>query len=187
MIRRTWNAATTRQHALISETQRSLMKRSKSTASANRRPSYQRRLINAGDLRSWAAVRDFLIEVFPGCEKEPTGGREVVRVAGKVLAYLAVSERSRPGGEPGNEEFVIVRIDPDRREHLLELNPEAFFVTPHYRRYPGVIVRLSTVDQKQLRDLLVDAWRLVAPKRLVRDWDAELLLAATEKTDLKIQ
>jgi hypothetical protein len=43
------------------------------------------------------------------------------------------------------------------------------------------------VDQKQLGDLLVDAWRLVAPKRLVRDWDAALLLAAAEKTDLKIQ
>ncbi len=74
---------------------------------------------------------------------------------------------------PGNEEFVIVRIDLDRREHLLELNPEVFFVTPHYKSYSGVIVRLSTVDQKQLRNLLVDAWRHVAPKRLVRDWDAE--------------
>jgi hypothetical protein len=170
------------------------MKRNKSATSTDRRRSGKRRLIDAGGLRSWTAVRDFLIENFPGCEKEPAGAREVVRVAGKVLAYLAVNERSRPSGEPGNEEFVIVRIDLDRREHLLELNPEAFFVTPHYKSYPGVIVRLSTVDQKQLRELLVDAWRLVAPKRLVRQWDAELLsainsalLPATEKTDLKIQ
>jgi hypothetical protein len=170
------------------------MKRNKSATSTNRLRSGKRRLIDAGGLRSWTAVRDFLSENFPGCEKEPAGAREVVRVAGKVLAYLAVNERSRPNGEPGNEEFVIVRIDLDRREHLLELNPEAFFVTPHYKSYPGVIVRLSTVDQKQLRDLLVDAWRLVAPKRLVREWDAELLsasnstlLPATEETDLKIQ
>jgi hypothetical protein len=45
----------------------------------------------------------------------------------------------------------MVRMDLDRREHLLDLNPEAFFVTPHYKSYPGVIVRLSTVDQKQLK------------------------------------
>jgi hypothetical protein len=151
----------------------SLMRRTKSTTSTNRRRSGKRLLIDAGGLRSWTAARDFLIEIFPACEKEPAGGREVVRVAGKLLAYLAINERSRPSGVPGNEEFVIVRVDLDRREHLLELNPEAFFVTPHYKSYPGVIVRLSTVDQKQLRDLLVYAWRLVAPKRLVRDWDAE--------------
>jgi hypothetical protein len=105
--------------------------------------------------------------------KEAPGGRKVVRVAGKALAYLASNERSRPSGVPDNEEFVIVRIDLDRREHLLESNPEAFFVTPHYKNYPGLIVRLSTVNPEQLRDLLVDAWRLVAPKRLVRDWEAK--------------
>jgi hypothetical protein len=98
----------------------------------------------------------------------------VVRVAGKVLAYLANNDRSRPSGVPDNEEFVIIRINFDHREQLLELNPEAFFVTPHYKTYPGVIVRLSTVDQRQLRELLVEAWQLVAPKRLVRDLDAKL-------------
>jgi hypothetical protein len=154
------------------------MRRTKSTTSANQGRSGKLRLIDASDLRLWTDVRDFLVEVLPGCEKEPAGGREVVRVAGKVLAYLAINERSRPSGVAGNEEFVIVRIDPDRRERLLEVNPEAFFLTPHYQNYPGVIVRLSTVDQKQLRDLLVDAWRLVAPKRLVFDWDAKARLHA---------
>jgi hypothetical protein len=133
----------------------------------------RRRSIDAGCLRSWTGVCDFLEAVFPDCQKDPPGGREVVRVAGKVLAYLACNQRSRPGGVPANEEFVIVRIDFATRERLLESNPEAFFVTPHYQGYPGVIVRLSAVDQEHLRDLLADAWRLVAPKRLVRDWYAK--------------
>lgn len=145
------------------------MRRTEPATSMTQRQSSRRKLVDGGCLRSWTAVCDFL-ETFPGCEKETAGDREVVRVAGKVLAYLAANERSRPSGLPANEEFVIVRIDFDRRERLLELNPEAFFVTPHYRNYPGVIVRLSTVDQNELKDLLVDAWRLVAPKRLVRDW-----------------
>ena len=124
-------------------------------------------------LRSWAAICDFLEQTLPGCKKDPPGGREVFRVAGKVLAYLAINERSRPTGVPDNEEFVIVRIDLVRREQLVEANPDAFFVTPHYRTYPGVIVRLSIVNQQQLRTLLMDAWRLVAPRRLVREWDAK--------------
>lgn len=43
-------------------------------------------------------------------------------------------------------------------------------VTPHYRDYPGVVVRLATPPD-QLRELLVEASRLVAPKRLVRRFD----------------
>ena len=151
------------------------MRRTKSAISTTQGRSH------ANGLRSWTAVCDFLVESFPGCEKEPAGGREVVRVGGKVLAYLAINERSRPSGVPENEEFVIVRIDLDRRKHLLEVSPETFFVTPHYKNYPGVIVRLSTVDQKELRGLLVDAWRLVAPKRLVRDFDTKALCEVRER------
>ena len=131
------------------------------------------KLLETARLVSWPAVCDFLEGVLPGFQKDPPSGREVVRVAGKVLAYLAINERSRPAGLPANEEFVIIRIDMRKRDHLIESNPEAFFVTPHNRTYPGVIVRLSTVDQKQCRDLLVAGWRLVAPRRLVREWDRE--------------
>jgi hypothetical protein len=127
-----------------------------------------------GSLRTWAAVGEFLLEQFPGCHKDGAG-REVVRVAGKILAYLAANERSRPSSAPGNEEFVIIRIAYENRERLLESNPETFFVTPHYKTYPGVIVRLATIEPVQLRELLMNAWRLVAPKRLVRDWDARAM------------
>jgi hypothetical protein len=149
------------------------MSRTAPAADTSKQRNAKSRLIYSGRLRSWTAVCDFLVENFPGCQKDPAGGREVVRVVGKVLAYRSGNERSRPAGVPQNEEFAIVRIDLEQRDRLLGSNPEAFFVTPHYRTYPGVIVRLSTVDEAQLRDLLVSAWRLVAPKRLVRDWDAK--------------
>jgi hypothetical protein len=125
----------------------------------------------APHLRTWEAIADYLCATFPGCELGTGVGAGVVRVGGKPLAYLAANERSRPAGYPANEEFVIVRIDFTRREQLLESDPESFFVTPHYQGYPGVIVRISTVDQKQLRPLLENSWRLVAPKRLARERD----------------
>jgi hypothetical protein len=49
----------------------------------------------------------------------------------------------------------------------------AGFVTPRYQTYPGVIVRLATVQPDHLRNLLTEAWRLVAPKRLVRELDQQ--------------
>src|SRR5437868_656941 len=96
--------------------QGSLMRGTESTNGTNTRRRGKLRRIDDGCLLSWTAVRDFLEQIFPGCEKEATGGREVIRVGGKVFAYLASNERSRPSGAPENEEFVIVRIDFDRRE-----------------------------------------------------------------------
>ena len=61
---------------------------------------------------------------------------------------------------------LAVRIDFDTREALLQANPRAFFITDHYRGYPAICVRLSTVRRQELKELLELSWRCVAPKRL---------------------
>jgi len=94
-----------------------------------------------------------------------------VRVRGRLVAYLPDNSRSRPAHAADHEEFLVVRTDFGERAALLEEHPETFFVTPHYETYPGVLVRLATVRPDQLRELLTEAWRLVAPKRLVRELD----------------
>jgi hypothetical protein len=58
------------------------------------------------------------------------------------------------------------------REALLQGQPEAFFTTPHYDGYPYVLVRLARVDRQELAELLEEAWRIRAPKRLVAARDA---------------
>jgi len=118
---------------------------------------------------TWETVEAILAEL-PGTEPDPAGV-ERVRVRGRPVAYLAGNDRSRPPGAAAGEEFVVVRCTYQEREALLAQDPRTFHVTPHYRTYPGVIVRLATVNPDQLRELLVDAWRLVAPKRLVREHD----------------
>jgi hypothetical protein len=61
---------------------------------------------------------------------------------------------------------LAVRIDFDTREALLQARPEAFFITDHYRGYPAVCVRLATVRRPELKVLLGESWRHVAPRRL---------------------
>ena len=46
-----------------------------------------------------------------------------------------------------------------------------FFSTPHYDGYPYVLVRLDKVGPRQLAELLEDAWRIRAPKRVVAEYD----------------
>jgi hypothetical protein len=64
-------------------------------------------------------------------------------------------------------------IDLGEREALLQGQPGAFFSTPHYDGYPYVLVRLEAVDPEELAELIEDAWRIRAPKRLVKAYDAE--------------
>lgn len=61
---------------------------------------------------------------------------------------------------------LAIRIDFDTREALMRGNPDAFFITDHYRGYPAMCVRLAAVRRGELQALLEQSWRQVAPKRL---------------------
>ena len=84
-------------------------------------------------------------------------GTPAFHVRGKLLARLC---------EDG--ETLAIKIEPAEREFRILANPDAFFVTDHYVGYPMMLVRLSVVQADDLRLLLEQAWRMVAPKRLVQ-------------------
>jgi hypothetical protein len=70
-----------------------------------------------------------------------------------------------------NKTVLAVRVERDEKEILLASDPEKFFTEPHYNGFPAVLVRLKAVGVKELRELLTDAWRCVAPRGLIRDFD----------------
>jgi hypothetical protein len=123
-----------------------------------------------GRVATWETVWKVL-QALPGTEQGRLHDNPAVRVHGKLVAYLPNNPRSRPADAPDHEEFLVIRCALAERAALLAEAPETFFVTPHYQTYPGVIVRLATVPPDQLRELLTEAWRLVAPKRLIRELD----------------
>jgi hypothetical protein len=69
----------------------------------------------------------------------------------------------------------VVRVDPMDREILLQADPDAFFLTEHYVGYPWILVRLARVPKRVLVELLEQAWRRVAPKRLVAEGGSPML------------
>ncbi len=55
----------------------------------------------------------------------------------------------------------------------MQADPETFSVTDHYRGYPMILVRLSTVRPNDLWEVLEHAWRTITPKCLVAAYDSK--------------
>lgn len=103
---------------------------------------------------TWEEVRE-LATALPEVEEGTAYRKEAFRVGGKVFAARSP-----------HEDAFAVRVGFEEREFLLRANPDAFYVTPHYDRYPWVLVRLERVDRVELREVLEEAWLFRAPKRL---------------------
>jgi len=52
------------------------------------------------------------------------------------------------------------------------MDPATFHFTDHYRDHPIVLARIAAVDPVWLKAALERRWRKVAPKRLVKVYDA---------------
>jgi hypothetical protein len=60
----------------------------------------------------------------------------------------------------------------EEKQALIAADPGKFFTEPHYNGYPAVLVRLAAIESDELAELLTDAWRCAAPRRLVAEFDA---------------
>jgi hypothetical protein len=68
--------------------------------------------------------------------------------------------------------FAVRVSGEEEKAVLIAADPEKFFTEPHYNGYPAVLVRLEAIDEDELTELLTDAWRLSAPRRLLAELDA---------------
>lgn len=100
-----------------------------------------------------------------------------------LLALPGVTEGASHGNTPAfyvQKKFLarlwetgdVLVVRTDERDKWLSVNPETFFFTDHYRDYPTVLVNLERVDPAVLEQLLLEAWRGRASKRLVRQFES---------------
>ena len=64
-----------------------------------------------------------------------------------------------------------VKSTHDEQRALVQMDPETFFVPPYVGPSGWVGVRFRTVDRDEMRELVTEAWRLTAPKRLLAGFD----------------
>jgi hypothetical protein len=55
---------------------------------------------------------------------------------------------------------------------LVSAAPETFGIPAYVGRHGWVSIQLATVDPAEVRELIVEAWRQTAPKRLVAAYDS---------------
>ena len=96
----------------------------------------------------------------PEVEVSKSYGTPSIKVRDKMLA------RMKEDGET-----LVLRVNLFEREYLLEAEPDAYFLTDHYREYPVVLARLPALTVERLRPRIEDAWRMRAPKRLADEYD----------------
>jgi hypothetical protein len=89
-----------------------------------------------------------------GVEESTSYGTAAFKIHSKLIARLK---------EDG--ESLVVGTTFEEREEMMAADPETYYITDHYLKYPWVLVRLSKVHPDAMRDLLKGAVRLAAKSK----------------------
>lgn len=83
------------------------------------------------------------------------------RVRQIVYASISPDEKTMGFGFPKEERAALVAAEPDK----------FFLPRPSDLRYHWVSVWLAELDETEMRELIVDAWRMCVPKKVVAEWE----------------
>ena len=84
--------------------------------------------------------------------------QERVRFRVGRIVYVAFSR---------DETLMGFAFPKEERAALIASEPQKFLLPkPSDQRYNWVVVRLAAIDDAEMRELVLDAWRMVVPKRV---------------------
>ena len=110
---------------------------------------------------AFAPVRAALaVAGWPETEESTWFGTPSLKVRGKSFVRLK------------DADTLVLMCPLEEKELLMQMEPEVFFETDHYKGWPAVLARLSQMDGVTLRHRLARSWRLKAPKRLIAQYEA---------------
>ncbi|TMV50145.1 MmcQ/YjbR family DNA-binding protein [Paenibacillus mesophilus] len=109
---------------------------------------------------AFEAVREIALSL-PGVVESVSHGMPSFKLKDKLLA------RFHEDGES-----LVLEMDVETRELMLQINPQVYSITDHYMKYPYVLVKLRNADPDDLKGHLLAAWRLIAPKRMIRELES---------------
>ncbi len=67
---------------------------------------------------------------------------------------------------------ITVRTSREEQAELTATDPQTFTSAPYVGRFGWTSIRLAGVQADDLRELIIEAWRRTAPKKLVKAYDA---------------
>jgi hypothetical protein len=105
-------------------------------------------------------LRDLALAL-PGAEERETWGHPTFRVNDKIFV-----------GYDHEQETANVRSSKEEQAALVASDPQTFHEAPRVGRHGWLEIALDRVDDDELTELVTEAWRRAAPKRLVEEYDA---------------
>jgi hypothetical protein len=96
----------------------------------------------------------------PEAEERETWSRPTFRVRNKMFTTMA-----------SDESTAWVKAVPEEQRACVGSDPETFFVPPYVGKHGWIGIFLDRVDPEELEELVTEAWRLTAPKRLLKAYD----------------
>ena len=125
------------------------------------RASQRKRSLKPEYQACWDSLKALALALdLPGVE-EAASGAPTLKAHGKLWVLWSP-----------HEDAPVFKVPFEEREFLIEVDPDTFFFTPHYRNYPMVLVRPDKLDPDWARANLIKVWRARAPKRLLKVYDA---------------
>lgn len=116
-----------------------------------------------------ATVRRIALAL-PGVEEGRDRFAFSVTIKGKQKGFVWVWQERVVPKKPRvpNPKVIAVRVaNLGQKDLLLSADSTKFFTEPHYNGFPAVLVRLPAVTAADLKMLITDAWRCMAPKELL--------------------
>lgn len=88
-------------------------------------------------------------------------GTPALKVRGKLLTRL----------KEDGESVVIQGVEHDERALLIEMQPNIFYFTDHYRDWPIVLLRLPEASPEVIEAFLLRRWRALASKKALKSFE----------------
>lgn len=96
---------------------------------------------------------------FPGANEKPSYGKPAFFIEKKFFTRVREEDNS----------IVMIVSGMEQRDMMLELDPETYFITEHYRDFPSVLVRLSKIAPGELKTMLRRRWEQIAPRKMLKE------------------
>ena len=111
----------------------------------------------------WERIRTMALGLrLPGVEETTSLRQPTLKAHGKLWVWWSP-----------HEDAPVFKVPFEEREILLEAEQDTFFVTPHYKGHPMVLVRPERLDLKWAKANLIRVWRAHAPKRVLKAYDEQ--------------
>lgn len=105
----------------------------------------------------------------PGAEEKTSHGEQAFHVRGKMFATFASPENHHGNGRPA----AWLKAPQGAQRVIVGGQPERYFVPPYWGPGGGVGAWLDDgADWSELAGLIEEAYRTIAPKRLLAELDA---------------